>query len=202
MDALLIEVELLLEWYLPRLGIVVTDDARADFFGHWRDALEPLLAAPLTWTLRDYHSPNLLWLPDREEIARLGVLDFQDAVMGPPAYDLASLLQDARVDVPEDVEVAAARPLCAATARPPIAEFDPGTFIRSYVTMAAQRAIEDPRHLRAPRRARRQAAIFASHPADIGLPATLAGAPRARAAERVVQPPCSGAKVLTIRKHL
>ena len=42
MDAFLIEVELLLEWYLPRLGIVVTDDARADFLGHWRDALEPV----------------------------------------------------------------------------------------------------------------------------------------------------------------
>jgi aminoglycoside/choline kinase family phosphotransferase len=139
MDALLIEVELLLEWYLPRLGIVVTDDARADFFGHWRDALKPLLAAPLTWTLRDYHSPNLLWLPGRAAIARLGVLDFQDAMMGPPAYDLASLLQDARVDVPEAIEV----PLLGRYVRQRRAddpEFDPGTFIRSYVTMAAQRA--------------------------------------------------------------
>jgi aminoglycoside/choline kinase family phosphotransferase len=139
MDAFLIEVELLLEWYLPRLGIVVTDDARADFFGHWRDALTPLLAAPLTWSLRDYHSPNLLWLPDRAEVARLGVLDFQDAVMGPPAYDLASLLQDARVDVPEAVEV----PLLGRYVRQRRTDdpdFDPGTFIRSYVTMAAQRA--------------------------------------------------------------
>ena len=94
MDAFLIEVELLLEWYLPRLGIVVTDDARADFFGYWRDALAPVLDAPPNWVLRDFHSPNLLWLPERKEIARLGVLDFQDAVMGPPAYDLASLLND------------------------------------------------------------------------------------------------------------
>ena len=110
-----------------------------DFFGHWRDALKPLLAAPLTWTLRDYHSPNLLWLPGRAAIARLGVLDFQDAVMGPPAYDLASLLQDARVDVPEAIEV----PLLGRYVRQRRAddpEFDPGTFIRSYVTMAAQRA--------------------------------------------------------------
>ena len=138
---------------------------------------QPVLDAPPTWVLRDFHSPNLLWLPDRKEIARLGVLDFQDAVMGPPAYDLASLLQDARVDVPEAVEV----PLLGRYVRQrrtADADFDPGTFIRSYVTLAAQRAIEDPRHLRAPRRARRQAAIFASHPADIGLPATLAGASR------------------------
>ena len=63
MEALLIEVELLLEWYLPRHGVVVTDDARAEFFGFWRDALQPVLDTPSTWTLRDYHSPNLLWLP-------------------------------------------------------------------------------------------------------------------------------------------
>ena len=202
MDALLIEVELLLEWYLPRLGIVVTDDARADFFGHWRDALKPVLDAPPTWTLRDYHSPNLLWLPDREEIARLGVLDFQDAVMGPPAYDLASLA------------AGRARRRAGSQSRSPLL----GRYVRQRRT--ADRRVrsrhlhpqlrhdggatrdQDPRYLRAPRHARRQAAIFASHPADIGLSATLARASRARAAERVVQPPCPGVKVLTIRKHL
>ncbi|MBX9775725.1 MAG: tRNA (adenosine(37)-N6)-threonylcarbamoyltransferase complex ATPase subunit type 1 TsaE [Xanthobacteraceae bacterium] len=139
MDAMLIEVELLLEWYLPRLGIVVTDDARADFFGCWRDALDPVINAPPTWTLRDFHSPNLLWLPERKEIARIGLLDFQDAVMGPPAYDVASLLQDARVDVPEEVEVPLLGRYVRAR-RAADAEFDPGTFIRSYVTLAAQRA--------------------------------------------------------------
>ena len=61
-----------------------------------------------TWVLRDFHSPNLLWLPEREGIARVGLLDFQDALMGPAAYDLASLLQDARVDVPEMMEIALA----------------------------------------------------------------------------------------------
>ncbi|MPZ36812.1 MAG: tRNA (adenosine(37)-N6)-threonylcarbamoyltransferase complex ATPase subunit type 1 TsaE [Rhizobiales bacterium] len=139
LDALLIEVELLLEWYLRRLGVVVTDDARADFFGLWRDALKPVLDGPQTWVLRDYHSPNLLWLSDRKEIARVGILDFQDALMGSPAYDLASLLQDARVDVPEAVEV----PLLGRYLRhrrDADAGFDPGAFIRSYVTLAAQRA--------------------------------------------------------------
>jgi len=139
MEALLIEVELLLEWYLPRNGIVVSDDARAEFFGFWRDALQPVLDLPLTWTLRDYHSPNLLWLGERQEIARLGVLDFQDAVMGPPAYDVASLLQDARVDVPKEVEVPLlGRYVRARRTTDP--DFDPGHFIRSYVTLAAQRA--------------------------------------------------------------
>jgi len=59
---------------------------------------------PQIWCLRDYHSPNLIWLPKRDGIARVGLLDYQDAVWGPPAYDLMSLLQDARRDVPEDVE--------------------------------------------------------------------------------------------------
>ena len=48
--------------------------------------------------MRDYHSPNLLWLAEREGVARIGLLDFQDAVLGHPAYDVVSLLQDARVD--------------------------------------------------------------------------------------------------------
>jgi aminoglycoside/choline kinase family phosphotransferase len=51
--------------------------------------------------LRDYHSPNLLWLPERQGVARVGLLDFQDAVLGPPAYDLGSLLLDARGAIPE-----------------------------------------------------------------------------------------------------
>ena len=63
---------------------------------------------PRGWVLRDYHSPNLLWLPEREGIARVGVIDFQDAMRGPAAYDLVSLLQDARVDVAPELEAAAA----------------------------------------------------------------------------------------------
>lgn len=139
MDALLIEVGLLLEWYLPRHDITISDDARAEFFRLWRDVLTPVINGPKTWVLRDYHSPNLLWLPDRKEFARIGVIDFQDAVMGPPAYDLASLLQDARVDVPEAVEVSLLGRYVRQRREAEL-EFDPGTFIRSYVTMAAQRA--------------------------------------------------------------
>lgn len=53
--------------------------------------------------LRDYHAENLLWLPNRESVARVGLLDFQDAQLGHPTYDLVSVLQDARRDVPEDI---------------------------------------------------------------------------------------------------
>jgi aminoglycoside/choline kinase family phosphotransferase len=59
--------------------------------------------------LRDYHAENLLWLPDREGIARVGVLDFQLAQMGQPGYDLVSLLQDARRDVSAETEAAMIR---------------------------------------------------------------------------------------------
>ncbi|MEP7030919.1 MAG: tRNA (adenosine(37)-N6)-threonylcarbamoyltransferase complex ATPase subunit type 1 TsaE, partial [Pseudolabrys sp.] len=105
MEALLIETELLLDWYLPKLETRITDAKRDIYLSLWRDALLPVVDAAPTWVLRDFHSPNLLWLPAREGIARIGLLDFQDAVMGSPAYDLASLLQDARVDVPELMEI-------------------------------------------------------------------------------------------------
>ena len=97
------------------------------------------LDAPATWVLRDFHSPNLLWLPEREGIARVGLLDFQDALIGPAAYDLASLLQDARVDVPEATGDRAARPLREARLDADPA-FDHPAFVELYVTLGAQRA--------------------------------------------------------------
>src|SRR5208282_2183351 len=90
LDAFLIEVELLPDWYLPRFNAQLSPAARASYVGLWREALQGALDAPRTWVLRDFHSPNLLWLPNRREIARVGLLDFQDTVMGPGAYDLAS----------------------------------------------------------------------------------------------------------------
>jgi tRNA threonylcarbamoyl adenosine modification protein YjeE len=139
MDAFLIEVELLLDWYLPRLDIAVSEEARSEFFAHWRAALQPAIEGSSTWVLRDYHSPNLIWLAERKDIARIGILDFQDAVIGPAGYDLASLLQDARVDVPEETEVALLGRYVRSR-RAVDASFDGGAFIRTYVTLAAQRA--------------------------------------------------------------
>ena len=138
MDAFLIEAELLLDWYLTSADVKVTDRLRAEFTGLWRDALQPAIETPPTWVLRDYHSPNLLWLPERDNVGRIGLLDFQDAMMGPPAYDLASLLQDARVDVPESLEVA----LFSRYVRGRLYDqrFDAAGFARLYATLAAQRA--------------------------------------------------------------
>ena len=139
LEALLIEVELLLGWYLPKLDAALSGSKRDTYTALWRDALMPAIEAPPTWVLRDFHSPNLLWLAKREGVARIGLLDFQDAVMGPAAYDLASLLQDARVDVPEAVEIA----LLSRYTRARLAAdtgFDAAGFARAYATLAAQRA--------------------------------------------------------------
>ena len=139
LGAFLIEAELLLDWYLPSVDAPPTDDMRQTFVALWRDALEPALAAQPTWVLRDYHSPNLLWLADRDDVARIGVLDFQDALIGPAAYDVASLLQDARVDVPEDMEMALlGRYVRARRSDDP--RFDVAGFSQLYATLAAQRA--------------------------------------------------------------
>jgi tRNA threonylcarbamoyl adenosine modification protein YjeE len=139
MPALLIETELLVDWYLPRLDTRLASAKRDAYGALWRDALLPVLEMPATWVLRDYHSPNLLWLPQREGVERIGLLDFQDAVLGPAAYDLASLLQDARVDVPERMEIALlARYVQARRAADP--DFDAPAFARAYATLAAQRA--------------------------------------------------------------
>ncbi len=138
-EAFLIEAELLLDWYLIGAGAPITTAARAAFVRLWREALLPAIAAPPTWVLRDYHSPNLLWLAERDDIARIGLLDFQDALIGPPAYDVASLLQDARVDVPEKMEMA----LLGRYVRSRLgnnADFDTAGFMQVYATLAAQRA--------------------------------------------------------------
>ena len=139
MDALLIEVELLVDWYMPRLGINVSDATRGVYVALWREALLPVIDPYPTWVLRDFHSPNLLWLRDRHDVQQVGLLDFQDAVMGPAAYDLASILQDARIDVPEELEVALLGRYVRAR-RDVDPSFDPPAFIRTYATLAAQRA--------------------------------------------------------------
>ncbi|MDQ0512404.1 tRNA (adenosine(37)-N6)-threonylcarbamoyltransferase complex ATPase subunit type 1 TsaE [Ancylobacter amanitiformis] len=138
--ALLIEVELLIDWYLPhREAPALSPEGRAAFRQLWADALAPSLMQKPVWVLRDYHSPNLMWLPGREGLARIGLLDFQDAVMGPAAYDVASLTQDARVDVPEEMELALLGRYIRAS-RQANPAFDMRAFAASYAVMGAQRA--------------------------------------------------------------
>lgn len=137
-DALLVEIGLMPEWYLPDRNAPLSDEKRAEFFAMWRELLRKPLAAPKTWTIRDYHSPNLIWLAERSGIERIGVIDFQDTVLGPHSYDVVSLLQDARIDVPEALELALLSRYIKAR-RTEDASFDPASFAELYAIMSAQR---------------------------------------------------------------
>jgi len=139
LDALMIEAELLPDWYLPHRGAAPDQSAREAFVSAWRTALGPLADAPSTWVLRDYHSPNLLWIPERDGIGRVGLLDFQDAVLGPAAYDVVSLLQDARVDVAESIEIGLLSRYVKAR-RAADRTFDINGFFEHYALLGAQRA--------------------------------------------------------------
>jgi tRNA threonylcarbamoyl adenosine modification protein YjeE len=168
LDAFLIEAELLLDWYLPHIvGTKPSGSVRAEFGHIWRETLADVLMAPQTWTLRDFHSPNLIWLPDREGIRRVGLLDFQDTVMGPPAYDVASLLQDARVTVPPELELKLLG-LYGAERKAADPAFDMAEFATAYAIMGAQRATKI-------------LGIFARLDKRDGKPQYLAHLPRIRA---------------------
>jgi N-acetylmuramate 1-kinase len=137
--ALGIEVELLIDWYWPALyGTPVPEEARASFLSLWTEIFDRIAAQPTGWVLRDYHSPNLLWLPQRSGIARVGVIDFQDAMRGAPAYDVVSLLQDARVDVPPELEARLFEHYCAGVGRVETG-FDRDAFAFAYAALGAQR---------------------------------------------------------------
>lgn len=137
--ALQIEVELLLDWYWPAVhGTPAPDEVRSEYLALWNRVFDELIRLPTGWVLRDFHSPNLMWLPEREGIKRAGILDCQDALLGHPAYDLVSLLQDARVDVPEPLEKKLFEHYCAVVAsREP--GFDRDFFEFAYAAFGAQR---------------------------------------------------------------
>jgi N-acetylmuramate 1-kinase len=102
-EALLTEAALLVDWYMPAvLGAVPLAGVREEYLELWRHLLSKLEGQlPSTLVLRDFHVDNLMVLSGRSGIRACGLLDFQDAVIGSPAYDLVSLLEDARRDVPQ-----------------------------------------------------------------------------------------------------
>ena len=101
--ALEAETHLFLDWYAPERGPAPSEAARADWDSAWRSVFAVLDAHAPGLVLRDYHAENLIWRPDRAAEASVGLLDFQDALFGHPAYDLVSLIEDARRDVPRDL---------------------------------------------------------------------------------------------------
>ncbi|MFT3988665.1 tRNA (adenosine(37)-N6)-threonylcarbamoyltransferase complex ATPase subunit type 1 TsaE [Aestuariivirga sp.] len=135
--AQLIEVDLLPSWFWPFLrNEHIPAALHHEFTALWRAILPHAAPQHPVWTLRDYHSPNLLWLPERHGIKRVGLIDTQDCVLGHPAYDLASLLEDARVDI----DFAMADALFAQYCRLRGANFDHENFATAYAVLGAQRA--------------------------------------------------------------
>ena len=109
-DLFLFEVSLLVDWFMPLAGLELSRAGRDELFSLWRDLLPLARAVPECVVLRDYHADNLVWLPERDGVRRVGQLDFQDAVAGPTAYDIVSLLDDVRRDVaPATAEAAVER---------------------------------------------------------------------------------------------
>ncbi len=133
--ALLAETDLLTEWFLPlALNRPVTGSEHDQHRALWRAALDSVVQSDPVLVLRDFHAQNLLWMPERVGLARTGLIDFQDAVAGSRAYDLISLIEDARRDVSPDLaERTTAHYLAAAQVK------DEAQFRGEMAVMAAQR---------------------------------------------------------------
>lgn len=137
--ALIAETDLLVQWFLPlALEREATEAEIAEHRRLWKAVLSQIAGGRRVFVHRDYHAQNLLWLPERDGVERVGLIDFQDAVAGSPAYDLISLIEDARRDVsPELAEAATAHYLAAMRVQgTPV---DESTFRREMAIMAAQR---------------------------------------------------------------
>lgn len=133
-DALALKAgaDLFVQWY-PKLepGLDFGAEAIAEWDALWDPIVRRGAEGATTFTHRDYHAENLLWLPEREGVARVGLIDFQDAVRAHPSWDLHSLLQDARRDVPPELEHAALERYFAA--RPGV---DRERFLADYAALA------------------------------------------------------------------
>lgn len=137
-DAMQIEVSLLTDWYLPwKRGTPASEEERQDYIAIWDGLIASLPVAEHNLLLRDFHSPNIIWRPGAHGIDRVGIIDFQDAMIGPSAYDVASLVQDARVDMPAALSDAVLDHYLFL--RESQGGFDRERFIRDWHVMAAQR---------------------------------------------------------------
>jgi N-acetylmuramate 1-kinase len=138
-DAQLIEVDLLPSWFFPHAyGRNATSEQAQGFAALWQTLL-PLADAPTPqWVIRDFHSPNLIWIPERNGLQRVGIIDSQDAVMGHAAYDLVSMAQDARVDIAPELEKRLIDVYCQLRADQ--GHFNRHEFETAYAILGAQRA--------------------------------------------------------------
>lgn len=134
---LLDEARLLVDWYWPEVhGAPAPETVREDFEQAWRQVLDRLPELPPTLVLRDFHVDNLMLLPDAGDGPDCGLLDFQDAVVGSPAYDLVSLLEDARRDVSPAVAQSILDDTLAA------GPWSAGPFLHHYRVLGVQRTVK------------------------------------------------------------
>jgi len=132
---MLSEAMVLLDWYLPALtGTPVAERARDDYRARWQAVLPLARGVPSSLVLRDFFPDNLMLLRERAGVAACGLLDFQDAVIGPVTYDLVSLLEDARRDVPAELQATLIERYLAA-----FPALERQAFAASYAIMGAQR---------------------------------------------------------------
>ena len=138
-QAQLIEVDLLPSWFIPHArGVEATDEQKQEFAAIWSSLLPLARSITPVWNIRDFHSPNLLWIPEREGLKRVGIIDSQDGLMGHPAYDLVSMAQDARVDIAPEMEDYIISHYM--TLRMKKTGFDRSEFLTAYAVLGAQRA--------------------------------------------------------------
>jgi len=133
-EVILREAGLFNEWYLP--DAYKSDYAEEDYLRLVKDACSEVADDHSVLVLRDYHAENLLWLPEREGVQRVGLLDYQDALMGHAAYDLVSLLKDARRDVSAAIAEEMIEYYLSAS------DCNPETFKAAYAILGAQRNLK------------------------------------------------------------
>jgi N-acetylmuramate 1-kinase len=162
------EISLCPDWYVAHRGLAPERFDRTGFLAAWQQALAPFEQEPATLTIRDYHSPNIIWRQGESGDARIGIIDFQDALLGPPAYDVASLVQDARVTIPPDLQGELLAAYGAARRQAGATDFDQSAFEARFALISAQRNTK-------------LLGIFARLNVRDGKPAYLAHLPRVEA---------------------
>jgi len=131
------EANLLTGWYLPAVtGKPVSTAMQSEYSALVEQACAEIEPQPPCLVLRDYHAENLLWLPQRNGVRRIGLLDYQDALIGHPAYDLVSLLEDARRDTDLNLQQDMIDRYLKATG------LERRSFLRAYATLGAQRNLK------------------------------------------------------------
>lgn len=134
------ELSLLLDWYVPFQTQKTLDQEQCKaFFACWQPYLDSLAQGENTFVMRDYHSPNILWRAKKKGFDRIGLIDFQDGLIGPTVYDLVSLAQDARVLISPTLETKILDAYCNARHQES-RSFDESEFRKLYAFAGAQRA--------------------------------------------------------------